>query len=231
MYILPRRTVIIFTTLLFLASIKPTIAEMKFSGDMTGVSTYIWRGIKQYNGPSMQGTAGFSYGPLAFGLWCSSVALDDIEIESDPYIELSLPTGSLSSSVGVSIYTYDLFESFNDNADYEYEIFVKTGIGPVSLAAFFVPSQSSTEDSLNKSDYWIEVSGETSFKGANLGVLFGYGTNSSKSLATPKKDAVSHLILNAGKSITDNVSVNWNYSIGLDDDMENILWLGFVYGF
>ena len=221
----------LFLLLYVLISINVIGSEVEFSGDVTGVSTYVWRGVKQYSGPAMQGTAGFSYGALSFGLWYSSVAFGDIEIESDPYIEVSLPTGSVSTSIGATIYTYDLFESFNDDADYEYEVFAKAGVGPVGLAAFFVPSQSSTENNLNESDYWIEASGETSFKGADLSVTLGYGTYSSKWLAEPKKDAVSSLVLSAGKSISENASVSWNYSLGLDDDMENILWMGFMYGF
>ncbi|MBN2412785.1 hypothetical protein JXQ31_13940 [candidate division KSB1 bacterium] len=218
--------------LLLLILINYAGAEVKFSGDVTGVTTYVYRGIKQYTGPAMQGTAGFSYGALSFGLWCSSVVYyDDTEVESDPYIELFLPTGSVATSVGVIISTLDLFESFNDDANYEYEVFAKAGSGAFGLAAFFVPSQSSTKNNINESDYWVEVSGETAFKGADLTLTLGYGTYSSKWLAEPKKDAVSCVVLTAGKPISEVLSVSWNYSIGLDDAMENILWMSFTYGF
>ncbi len=225
------KTSIIGIVLLLLMSASVVSAAVEFSGDATMVTTYVWRGVKQYSGPAMQGTAGFSAGAVSFGLWCSSVAFGDIEVESDPYIEIALPTGSVSTSIGATIYTYDFFDTFNDDADMEYEIFGTVGYGAVGLSAYFVPSQGSTENNLNESDYWVEVSGETSLMGADLSAVFGYGTYSSKWLATPKEDAVSTLALTAGKAVSDDISVSWTYSLGLDDDMENILWMGFSYGF
>jgi uncharacterized protein (TIGR02001 family) len=206
-----------------LVSFGTTNAQLEFSGDVTAVSTYVWRGIKQYNGPALQGTAGAAYGALSFGLWYSSVNFgDDTEVETDPYIEVSLPTGSISTSIGATVYSYDFFESFNDDADIEYEVFGKIGVGPIGLAAYYVPGQSSTENNLNESDYWIEVSAGTVVAGADLGAAFCYGTYSSKWLATPKKDAVSHVVLSAGRSISEIFSAGWNYSIALDDDMDNL---------
>ncbi len=226
------KTSIIGIVLLLLMSVSLVSAAVEFSGDATMVSTYVWRGVKQYNGPAMQGTAGFGYGAVSFGLWCSSVDFgDDIEVESDPFIEVALPTGSVSTAIGVAVYTYDFFDTFNDDADYEYEVYGSVGYGPIGVSAYFVPSQSSTDNNLNESDYWVQVSGETSLMGADLSAVFGYGTYSSKWLATPKEDAVSTLAITAGKSVSDDISVSWTYSFGLDDDMENILWMGFSYGF
>ena len=113
-----------------LVSFGTTFAQLEFSGDVTLVSTYIWRGIKQYNGPALQGTAGAGCGSLSFGLWYSSVNFgDDTEVETDPFIEIALPTGSISTSIGATVYSYDFFETFNDKADYEYEVFGKIGFG------------------------------------------------------------------------------------------------------
>jgi uncharacterized protein (TIGR02001 family) len=209
-----------------------TVAQVQFSGDATMVTTYVWRGVKQYNGPALQGTAGFEAGLVSFGLWCSSVDFGgDTEVETDPYVELSFPTGSVSTSIGATMYSYDFFETFNADADYEFELFGTFGVGPVGLAAFYVPSQASTENNLNESDYWIEASLGANLRGADLGVLFGFGTYSSKWLAEPKEDAVSHVVLSAGKTVNENVAVNWSYSISMDSDMDDQFWMTFGYGF
>ncbi|HPG41818.1 MAG TPA: hypothetical protein PLP19_21145 [bacterium] len=217
--------------LLLVSLINNSAAKVSFAGDVTGVSTYVWRGVKQYSGPALQGTAAFNAGPVLFGLWTSSMSAGDIEVETDPYLEVALPTGSVASSLGVTVYSYDLFEAFNADADYEYEIYGKAGYGPAGLAAFFVPGQSSTENTPNESDYWLELSGKTTLAGADLGLVFGYGTYSARYLATPKKDAVSILVLSAGKGLTENTSVKWNYSLALDDDMDNCFWMTAGYGF
>lgn len=222
--------IIVGLALLTLLSVSPLAAQVEFSGDATFVSTYVWRGVKQNNGPAMQGTAGFGYGAVSLGVWMSSIDFGtDNEVETDPFVEVSLPTGPLSSSIGATIYSYDALQYFNDQADYEYEIFGKVGYGPLGVAVFFVPSQSSTDSTLNDSDYWVEVSGETAFMGADLSATFGYGTYSSKFLGI--KDAVSCLALTAGKSVSDDVAVSWTYSIGFDDTMEDMIWMGISYGF
>jgi len=217
--------------LLLVSFINNSTAKVSFAGDVTGVSTYMWRGVKQYSGPALQGTASFSAGPVLFGLWTSSMSAGDIEVETDPYLEVALPTGSVTTALGVTVYSYDLFETFNADADYEYEVYGKVGYGPLCLAAFFVPGQSSTENTPNESDYWLELSGKTTIAGADLGLVFGYGTYTARYLATPKKDAVSTLVFSAGKGLTDNTSIKWNYSLALDDDMDNCFWLTASYGF
>jgi uncharacterized protein (TIGR02001 family) len=215
-----------------LVSFGTTNAQLEFSGDVTAVSTYTWRGVKQYSGPALQGTAGAGYGVLSFGLWYSSVSFgDDTEVETDPFIEVALPTGPLATSIGVTVYSYDFFETFNDDADFEYEVFARIGVGPLDLAAFYVPSQNSTENNPNDSDYWLEVSAGTAAIGADLGLTLGYGTYSSKWLATPKEDAVGHVVLSAGKSISEALATGWNYSIALDDDMDNAFFATLLVSF
>jgi len=218
--------------LIFAISTILPAQEMSFSGDVTGVSTYVWRGVKQYNGPALQGTASCGYKSLSFGLWTSSVNFGDAtEAETDPFVELSLPTGSIESSIGATIYSYDLFQSFNADADVEYEIFAKAGMGVLGLAFYFVPSQASTTNNLNSSDYWFEASLGMEAVGAEWSVLFSYGTYSSKWLATPKSEAVTNIVIGASRALTENLSVNYNYSIGTDSQMENIFWMGLGYSF
>ena len=207
-------------------------AQVEFSDDVTMVSTYVWRGVKQYNGPALQGTASFKLGAMSFGVWATSIDFgDDIEIESDPFVELTLPTGALESSIGATIYTYDFFETFNNDADFEYEVFAKIGVGPIGLAGYFVPSQASTKKNLNESDYWLEASTSCKLSSTELAMMFGYGTYSSKWLSEAKKNGVGNLVLTASRSLTEALTVSYNYSFGLDNQMENVLFLALGYSY
>ena len=45
----------------FILSLTATVqADVSFSGYLSGVSTYVWRGIKANNGPALQTDAAFS---------------------------------------------------------------------------------------------------------------------------------------------------------------------------
>jgi len=200
-------------------------AELTFSGDITGVSTYVWRGIKQYNGVAYQSTALVTYKFLSGGVWYSSVnfGADTPLLETDPFIELSLPTGTLKSALGATIYSYD-FSEFNTTADLEYELFVKIRSGIFGFNAFFTPAQASTDNDLNQSFYWIELSTSKSALKFIWEIIFGYGTYSSRFLANPKKKAVNHLVLSATKNISKTVTIRWNYSLATCSTMDNYLW-------
>jgi len=89
-------------------AIGGSAAELSFSGDASLVSTYVWRGVTQFNGAAMQGTAEFGYGALAVGYWISTMS-GPAAVETDPYIGLTLPTGPIESSVGATVYSYDFF--------------------------------------------------------------------------------------------------------------------------
>jgi uncharacterized protein (TIGR02001 family) len=230
---------ILYATLLLVYGFVATESfarDISFTGDITGVSTYVWRGVKQNNGTALQSTADFAYGALSVGLWMSSIDFGgDTETETDPYVSLSLPTGAMETSIGVTIYSYDLFSTFNSDADAEYELFANAGTGALSLSGYFVPDQSSTKSNLNDSQYWLELSINKTTAGADLSAKLGYGTYSSKFLTEPNgnelKDPVTHLVLSAAKTVNKSLSVNWNYSIGFDDAMEDIFWLGCSFGF
>ena len=122
------------------------------------------------------------------------------------------------------LYDGDILTYFNTNADYEYEIYGSFSIGAIAATAFFVPKQSSTDNNLNSSDYWIEFSGNHSLYGADLSATLGYGTYSSKFLG--EKDAVSYIQFSASRSASETLSVNWNYLIGLSHPVDDLFWLG-----
>ena len=210
---------IIFLSLTLFSS---AYAEIGFSGDATVVSTYFWRGVKQFDGSAMQGTAEFSKSSVAVGFWVSSMA-DGIAVETDPYFSISLPTGSVESSIGGTIYTYDFFAKEEYTV---YEIFGSAAFGPASASFYYTPEQ---QDGDIESVYWLELGLGTTKCGADLSATLGYGSYSA--FMSPEDDKVATLLLSAGKSVSDNVDVSWNWIAGLSDGMDNGFFLSASYGF
>ena len=67
----------ILLTILTMAFALPLNAAGEFAGNLTGVSTYVWRGVKANNGPALQSDAAFTYGIVTLGFWGSSVNFGD----------------------------------------------------------------------------------------------------------------------------------------------------------
>jgi uncharacterized protein (TIGR02001 family) len=207
-------------------------AAINVSGNTTGVTTYVWRGVKQNNGAALQSTLNLSKGRLSVGVWSSSVDFGgDIMIESDPYVEVVLASGNTTAAVGSTIYTYDMFETFNANAKYEIELYAKLGHGPVKFAGYLIPSQTSTEGQLNSTLFWTETSAGCTTGSVALSAMLAYGTYSSRSLAVPKKEATSFLVFTIGKNINAATSAFWSYQREIDKDMENHFYCGLSYNF
>jgi len=208
--------------LLFLAlSLSAQAADIGFAGDVTGVSTYVWRGVKQFDGASLQGTAEFSYGIVSVSYWIAGLNWEEVPVETDYYIGVSLPTGPVETSAGATLYSFDHFAK----AEYTvYEIYASLGLGPASLGFFYSPSQ----DNLDESVYWLELGGGTTFKGADLSATLGYGTYSN--FVNDSDDAVATLLLGAGKTMGD-FAVSWNWAVGLSEGMSNTFYLSAGYGF
>jgi uncharacterized protein (TIGR02001 family) len=199
---------------------------LSLSGDVTVASTYVWRGVRQFNGSAVQGTVGASYRALDFGLWASNVSFgDDTLIETDPFVEVTLPTGEFSSALGLVYYTYD-FSSFNDNADGEIELYGTLGYGVAGLAVFYVPSQGSTEGDVSDSFYWITAGVAFPVGNSELSVGYEFGTYSSRFLPEPTEDAMGVFVLGWTKPITEIVSASWNYVIPSESQIDNSLWVG-----
>ena len=230
------KTVLILSALLII--INSGFADsLAVFGDMTLVSTYVWRGIKQYDGVAMQGTVEGAYKCVSAGVWFSTVNFGEGSpvMESDPYIVVNLPTGTMETSVGMNAYMYDFTRFGVDTSGkdilMEYELCASITYNMFGISAYFVPGQKNTEGEDPESKYWLELSGETSLGSFNWSATLGYGTYSSRWLSTPKKDATGNLVISAAKNLSDDLSVNWNCSLGIDDDMDNYLWAGLGYGF
>jgi uncharacterized protein (TIGR02001 family) len=210
----------------------PVVGEVRFSGDISAVSTYVWRGIKVNSGPALQSTAEGSYGILTFGFWGSSISVgDNTEVETDLYTRILLPTGDLSSSLGATVYMLD-FRQFNSTADAELELFAAVEYNFLCLNLYYLPDQNSLKNIENNSLYWAELSGSVQWLGADLSALVGYGTYSSRwMLDGPTKDPVALMLLSAGKALTENTSVFWSYSFNLKGGFERIFIFGGSYSF
>lgn len=221
------KSLILLTTIFCTVSGIAFAEDLEFSGDNDLVSTYIWRGVQQYNGFALQGTASGSYDFLSFGVWYSTVNFgeDSPLLETDPFIEVSLPTGSLETALGATIYTYDLFSTFNDTADYEYEFYGSLSYDAFELLAFYVPGQYSTKGDLQDASYWIELSAYVPAFGADWSGALAFGTYSSRFVPEPTKDAVGNFVLSGSKSVSELLTVGWNYSFALTSEMENYLWI------
>lgn len=214
-------------------SVSPLKADVEFSGNLTGVSTYVWRGVKANNGPALQSDAAFTFGIVTLGFWGSSVNFgDDVEIETDPYGSIALMDGDFSSSLGFTIYMFD-FRSFNQFADAELELNALLGYDLFGLNIYYIPSQNSIKENPNNSLYWLELSGGGNWMGADISAKIAYGTYSSRWLPEdPTKDAVGLLLLTAGKALNDRFSVFWTYSLdAFGSGFENIFYFGGSYSF
>jgi len=217
----------------FFSYISYGYSQVSFSGNLSGVSTYVWRGIKANNGPALQADASFSHGIFTIGAWASSVNFgDDVEVETDPYLSFALPTGELSTTLGATVYMFD-FRSFNRYADAEYEFFAQFAYGVIGLNAYFLPSQNSTKEDAIRSLYWLEFSAATSWMGADLSAAIAYGTYSSRWLLEgPSKDPEALLVLTAAKPVSDEFTVFWTGSLdGFNSGFENIFYFGGSYSF
>ena len=208
------------------------LAEVGFSGDISAVSTYVWRGIKINSGPALQSTAEGSFGIFTFGFWGSSISVgDNTEVETDLYASVALLTGDLSSSLGATVYMLD-FRQFNSTADAELELFASLEYHFLGLNIYYIPDQNSLKNIENSSLYWTELSGTVNWLGADLSALIGYGTYSSRWMINgPTKDPVALMLLTAAKSVTDNTAIFWSYSFNLEGGFERIFYFGGTYSF
>ncbi|MHB2156280.1 hypothetical protein ACX8XN_18045 [Calditrichota bacterium GD2] len=223
------KSFIIHTFILLIMFNGALFSRVVSSFDLSGVTTYVWRGVKQFNGPALQGTATLIHKYVRTGLWVSSVNFDgNKEIETDPFVALNISVKNIEINTGVTFYSYDLFESFNDNADYEIEMFTDISYRILKLALFYVPPQASTKNNLNRSDYWLEASVEQRVSSLIFNMVYGYGTYSSKFLASPKKEAVANLVVGLKKNLTENYAVSWNFSKGFNG-VEKVFWVGFHF--
>ena len=219
MFYLKKASFLLFLVTIFLNNAYS--ATVEFAGDATVVSTYVWRGVKQFDGAALQGNGEFTYGILAVGYWISSLNIPDVPVETDPYIGITLPYKSVNASIGATLYSFDFFSQGSSTV---YEINTSLGIDFGSLSFHYTPEQDNVDESL----YWLELSGSTSVKGADLSAQLGYGTYSN--FVNEDDKAVTTAIVSAGKTISE-FCVSWNWVIGLSDGMSNTFFFSIGHSF
>jgi uncharacterized protein (TIGR02001 family) len=216
----------------FLVQSRALVAgELSWSGDVTLVSTYVWRGVQQFEGTAAQGTITGSFGKVNAGLWYSSIGFGNgMVMETDPFVSLSLPLDKLNTSFGLTAYAYD-FKDYNDAANVEFEIFATIGAGPFGLALFCVPNQGSMEAYVLSSTYWLQFSAAKSWKDLNLSAQVEYGNYSSRFVNASRTTPVGDLVFSANKAFSEKLSVGLNALLPLDSDMKTLYWLKITYLF
>ena len=202
-------------------AIGGSAAELSFSGDASLVSTYVWRGVTQFNGAAMQGTAEFGYGALAVGYWISTMS-GPAAVETDPYIGLTLPTGPIESSVGATVYSYDFFAKKGYTV---YEVFASAGFGPLGVSFYYTPTQD--DPGVTDALYWLEVSATSSLMGADLSATMSFGNYS----AVSTNERASNLLLTASKSVSESIAVSWNWNVALSNGPGNAFFMGLARAF
>ncbi|MDX2308123.1 MAG: TorF family putative porin [Hyphomicrobium sp.] len=142
-------------TALALAAAAPASAEdreFNWSGSLTIVSDYIFRGISFTNeDPTLQGYLEFTYGIAYVGFWASGIGGDDAAFlgpwEVDYYAGIRPSTGPVNWDFGVLYYTYGDRQNgadFNDDADYvEFQILASTTVDKFTfgLKGYYTPDQ------------------------------------------------------------------------------------------
>lgn len=217
-----KATMILAVCVVVLLMFSSGYAKVGFSGDATVVSTYFWRGVKQFNGAALQGTAEFTSGPLAVGYWISTMG-GDVAVETDPYLSIAMPTGPIETSVGATIYSYDFFAKEEYTV---YEVFGSTGFGPLSASFYYTPEQ---RDGDVKIVYWLEAGAKAAAFGADMGVAFSYGSYSA--FMSPEDDVVATVLFSASKAVSEDVTVSWNWVMGIDGSLDDGFFLSAGYGF
>lgn len=215
-----KKGLLVFTLVLMFA-IGGTAAELSFSGDASLVSTYVWRGVTQFNGAAMQGTAEVGYGALAIGYWISTMG-GPMAAETDPYIGLTLPTGPIETSVGATVYSYDFFAKKGYTV---YEVFASAGFGPLGVSLYYTPTQD--DPGVTDALYWVEVSAGSSVMGADVSATLSFGNYSALST----DESASNLLLSASKAVSEAIAVSWNWNIALTDGPGNAFFMGLSHAF
>ncbi len=205
--------------------------ELSWSGDVSLVSTYVWRGVQQFEGTAAQGSVTGTLGKVNAGLWYSNVVFGNgMVMETDPFVSVFLPIGKLSTSLGLTVYTYD-FNNYNDTAGVEFEAFATLSTGPFGLSLFYVPGQSSMDAYSLSSCYWLQFSAAKSWKELNLSAQMEYGTYSSRFVDASRTTALGNLVLSANKVFYDHFTVGWNAVLPFYSDMKALYWLKISYIF
>ena len=218
--------------LVFLFFGIPKLKTAGMSGYFSGVSSYVFRGIKVYDGVALQGSIDGYYKFLSIGVWYSTVnfGANSPTLEIDPYLGLNFRFSDYSIALGITNYMYDLSNIY-DKGSYEYELFGKLSWQQLTVSAYYVPAQSSTRIYHLKSFYWIELGIEKAFLNINWKAQLSYGSYPIRTFSAVSRNATTQVLFSGDKTLNELVSVNWNYSQSIDSQSSDYFWFGIVFNY
>jgi uncharacterized protein (TIGR02001 family) len=216
---------------MIIQSIETTAARVSFSGNATLASSYVFRGVRQFNGAAFQATAEIRWKALTGGFWSSNVEFGNgLSHETDFYAEISLPSGGLPVSLGLIAYAYD-FNRFNAAANREFEAYGTVAFRNASAGLYVVPPQRSTKDDLSGTQYWAEISWSRGIGSLDWSLGYSFGTYSSRFLENPQKEAVGIFSVSASRKIIDPIELSWNASLPATRVLDNKFWMLLTFTF
>jgi hypothetical protein len=187
-------------------------SESAFSIGTDFVSSYIWRGTKEGQGPSLQPYMQFEKWGLAIGVWGDFDASG--YSEADPYISYSFPFG-LSLTVNDYYFPSNkLFDFSKDSSSHALEITADYAIGGLSLSANYIVNKSTVMES-EGSDLYFEAGYE--FKNFNIFLGAGNGWHTTDGNFT-----VCNIGIGTSREIkiTDNFSLPVSGQVIVNPDLE-----------
>jgi len=189
-----RYTLTLLMGLGFTAIVTPAQAgDMAVSGDMGVYSQYMWRGMQQTSGNSVQGDLNLDTGTgLSANVWAAS--LNSNSTEFDFTVDYSGEVGDFGYSVGAIAYTY--LNAASGNAT---EVYVGGSYGPVSATYYYAVGGSW------KKDAYADIALGQSVGGFDLSADFGFYLP-SKSASNPTafptiKNELGHVDLGISKDV------------------------------
>jgi uncharacterized protein (TIGR02001 family) len=212
-------------------SLRTADARLSFGGNATLVSSYVFRGVRQFNGAALQGAAEIRWRDLTGGFWSSNVEFgNDWSHETDLYVEIALPAGSVPATLGLMAYSYD-FNKFNAASGREFEAYGTVAFRDVSAGLYMVPPQQSTKNDPAGMNYWIEVSWGRGMGSMEWSFGYAFGTYSSRFLPDPRKDAVGVFSVSASRKIIDSITLSWNAALPATPALDNQFFMSLAFTF
>jgi hypothetical protein len=147
---------------------QEAVAGSNFNVGTDFYSSYIWRGSKFGQGPSLQPYLELSAGGLAVGVWGSFDAFG--YTEADPYISYSFPFGL---SIGLTDYYYpglEFFDLSTATGSHAFEVNGGFETGGLSLSANYIINEAGGAASTGGDLYF-----EAGYSFPNLDIFIGAG--------------------------------------------------------
>ena len=184
------------------AAIPAQAGDSVVAGDIGIYSQYMWRGMQQTQGTSVQGDYGLDIGGgLSANVWFAAplgnnnAVQNGNKTEFDYTVDYSGEAGGVSYSVGAIAYTY-----LNAAAGNATEVYAGVGFGSVSATYYYAVAGSW------KKDAYLDVAVSQSLAGFDLGADFGVylpSTSTANPTGFPTtKKGLGHIDLSVSKDVS-----------------------------